>query len=75
MLERTDSSSEIVLVPYEDAYAEGFEEIGCRRPDLSHIHRVIGWEPHHTIDDMIDSVISYSSESIAAVPMDVNETV
>jgi UDP-glucose 4-epimerase len=58
VIERTGSSSEIRLVPYEEAYGKGFEEIGRRHPDLAQIHSVTGWAPTRTIDDMIDDVIA-----------------
>jgi UDP-glucose 4-epimerase len=58
VLERTGSESDIRLVPYEEAYGRGFEEIGRRHPDLGQIHRVTGWTPIRTIDDMIDDVIA-----------------
>lgn len=58
VIERTGSGSEIRLVPYEEAYGKGFEEIGRRHPDLGLIDRVTGWAPVRTIDDMIDDVIA-----------------
>ncbi|MBS1885464.1 MAG: NAD-dependent epimerase/dehydratase family protein, partial [Actinobacteria bacterium] len=74
VIERTGSDSEIVMVPYDEAYADGFEEIGCRHPDLSLIARIAGWSPRVTIDEMIDDVIAYNSATAAAaVPADLNE--
>ncbi|MGC1166010.1 MAG: NAD-dependent epimerase/dehydratase family protein [Solirubrobacterales bacterium] len=58
VLERTASDSDIRLVPYDEAYGKGFEEIGRRHPDLSQIHRITGWSPVRTIDDMVDDVIA-----------------
>ena len=58
VIERTGSTSEIRLVPYEEAYGEGFEEIGRRHPDLDTITSVTGWSPTRTIDDVIDDVIA-----------------
>jgi UDP-glucose 4-epimerase len=59
VIERTGSSSGIVLVPYEEAYGEGFEELGRRRPDTSALRSLTGWQPTHTLDDAIDDVIAY----------------
>ncbi|MBS0548330.1 MAG: NAD-dependent epimerase/dehydratase family protein [Proteobacteria bacterium] len=74
VIERTGSDSEVIMVPYDEAYAEGFEEIGCRHPDLSLIRRVTGWSPRLTIDEMIDDVIAYSvATAPAAVPVDAKE--
>jgi UDP-glucose 4-epimerase len=57
VIERTGSDSRVKLVSYEDAYGEGFEELGRRRPDTTAIRRLTGWEPTRTIDDAIDDVI------------------
>lgn len=43
--EITRSSSEIVFVPYEKAYEQGFEDMPRRVPDTSKIRKLIGWEP------------------------------
>jgi UDP-glucose 4-epimerase len=61
VIERTGSSSAIELIPYEEAYGDGFEEIGRRKPDLALIQRVTGWSPSLVIDDMIDDVVAYRS--------------
>lgn len=39
------SKSEIVLVPYDDVYEEGFEDMRRRAPDISKIRALIGFEP------------------------------
>jgi UDP-glucose 4-epimerase len=49
----TDSTSEIVFVPYEEAYAEGFEDMARRVPDISRIREVAGWTPQYSLDDII----------------------
>jgi UDP-glucose 4-epimerase len=64
VIERVGSSSKVKLVSYDDAYGEGFEEIGRRRPDLRLIDRIAGWSPTLTVDDMIDDVIAYSARDV-----------
>ena len=54
---RTGSSSEIVLVPYDEAYEEGFEDMQRRVPDLAKIGERIGWRPTRSLDDIIEDVI------------------
>ncbi len=56
--EKTGSESEIVLVPYERAYAKGFEDMRRRVPDISKIRRTIGWEPTIPLDETWDEVIA-----------------
>ena len=54
--ELTGSSSEIILVPYDEAYEPGFEDMHRRRPDTNRIHGLLGWEPTRGIDDIITDV-------------------
>ncbi len=65
VIERTGSSSGISLIPYEEAYGKGFEEIGRRFPDLGLIGRITGWSSVRTIDDMIDDVIADQPAKVA----------
>jgi UDP-glucose 4-epimerase len=64
VIERTESRSTVELVPYENAYGEGFEELGRRRPDTRAIRELTGWEPLRTIDDAIDDVIRYEQRRV-----------
>jgi UDP-glucose 4-epimerase len=57
--QRTASRSEIVNVPYEQAYEEGFEDMLRRVPDLSKIRALIGYEPQVQLDEILDRVITY----------------
>lgn len=58
VIERTKSTSTTRFIPYTDAYPVGFEDMQRRVPDISKIKRVIGWEPRHSLDSIIDSVAS-----------------
>jgi UDP-glucose 4-epimerase len=66
VIERAGSSSAIRLVPYEDAYAEGFEELGKRKPDTTAVRELTGWVPTRTVDDAIDDVIAFQRGQQAA---------
>jgi UDP-glucose 4-epimerase len=55
----TGSRSEIVSVPYEAAYGEGFEDMPRRVPDISKIGGLIGYRPTRTLDQILESVIAY----------------
>ena len=59
MIERAESKSRIILVPYDKAYGDGFEELGSRRPDTSALRQLTGWEPRRTLEDAIDDVIEF----------------
>jgi len=56
IIELTASSSELVFVPYDEAYETGFEDMQRRRPDTSRVHKLIGWEPTKDLDSIILSV-------------------
>jgi UDP-glucose 4-epimerase len=58
VIERTGSRSRIVLVPYEQAYGEGFEELGRRMPDTTALRNLTGWQPRYTVDDAVDDLIA-----------------
>lgn len=53
----TGSRSEIVFVPYERAYAPGFEDMRRRVPDIRRVRELIGWQPRRTLQESLLSVI------------------
>jgi UDP-glucose 4-epimerase len=57
--ELTRSDSEIVFVPYDEAYEEGFEDMPRRVPDTSKINQLVGFKPEMTLDGILRSVINY----------------
>jgi UDP-glucose 4-epimerase len=62
VIEHTESDSEIEFVAYEDAYEDGFEELGRRKPDTTAIRTLTGWEPGLTVDDAIRDVVTYERQ-------------
>jgi UDP-glucose 4-epimerase len=65
VVERADSRSKIRYVRYEDAYDEGFEELGRRKPDTSAIQSLTGWRAERTLDEAIDEVIAFQRAELA----------
>ena len=53
----TGSTSEIVLVPYEQAYGPGFEDIRTRIPDLTKIGSLIAFRPEIPLDAILRDMI------------------
>ena len=51
--ELTHSDSEIVFVPYDEAYEEGFEDMPRRVPDTSKINQQVGFEPQMDLDGIL----------------------
>jgi UDP-glucose 4-epimerase len=58
VIRNTGSSSAIEKVPYDIAYAAGFEDMRRRKPDTSKIAALTGWTPKHSLDDIIADVAS-----------------
>lgn len=55
----TGSRSSITFVPYEQAYAEGFEDMSRRVPSIEKAHRLIGYRPTLGLDGILKSVNEY----------------
>lgn len=52
----TNSASEIVFVPYEEAYGHGFEDMERRVPNIDLINRLVGWKPQRDLSTMIQDI-------------------
>ena len=61
------SASPIVHVPYQEAYAEGFEDMERRVPDISKLERMLGFRPTTPLDRIITDVVE-DQRSHVAVP-------
>lgn len=59
--EKTKSDSQIVFVPYDEAYEHGFEDMAIRIPDLSKVKTMIGYQPSIDLEGILDRVIEYFS--------------
>jgi UDP-glucose 4-epimerase len=53
------NNNRVQFVPYEIAYAEGFEDMRQRKPNISKIHNLTGWEPKASLEDILRDVIEY----------------
>jgi UDP-glucose 4-epimerase len=60
----TNSASEIVLIPYDQAYEAGFEDMPRRVPDLTKIHALIGYTPTVGLDEILQRVIAQTRETL-----------
>ncbi len=63
--ELTESDSEIVYIPYEQAYAKGFEDMRRRLPDISKIKRVTGYQPSLDLTAILERIIKYHRDNLA----------
>jgi UDP-glucose 4-epimerase len=65
--EITESSSEIHLIPYDEAYEEGFEDMPRRYPDITKIEAAIAWAPTRSLDDILEDVVSFHQAEASVV--------
>ncbi|MFZ4814701.1 MAG: NAD-dependent epimerase/dehydratase family protein [Phototrophicaceae bacterium] len=59
-----DSASSIEMIPYEQAYEDGFEDFRRRVPAIDKIKGLVGWEPTTTLDQTIEQVLAYYREEL-----------
>ena len=56
IIDETRSASEIVYIPYEQAYGEGFEDMERRVPNIDLIKQLVGWSPQRDLSSMISDI-------------------
>ena len=49
------------LVPYEEAFDGGFEELGRRLPDTTALRELTGWTPSRTVVDAINDMVTFQT--------------
>jgi len=59
VIDQTNSMSDIVYVPYEEAYGDGFEDMERRVPNLELIKSLVGWEPKRDLSNMISDIAEF----------------
>jgi len=53
-----ESQSPIVRVPYDEAYAVGFEDMARRVPDLTRLEQTIAFRPRTPLEQIISDVVA-----------------
>ncbi len=66
VVEQTGSSSGLSLIPYDEAYEDGFEDMHRRIPDIEKVARIIGWQPTRTLDDIVADMVQSAKMTAAA---------
>ncbi len=61
--ELTNSNSEIVHIPYDEAYEEGFEDMPRRVPDITKVGALVGFKPTTSLDGILKEVIAFHSSA------------
>ena len=62
----TGSASEVVTIPYEEAYGEGFEDMQRRIPDIGKVQAALGWGPTRDLDAILADVVDYERTKAVA---------
>ena len=55
----TKSRSELKLIPYEQAYVKGFEDMRRRMPSTEKVYQLMSWRPTKTLDEILSLTIEY----------------
>ncbi len=56
IVERVGSKSKIELVPYQQVFGDGFEDMLRRVPKITKVNQLIGWKPQRNLSNIIDDV-------------------
>ena len=56
IIDQTESKSEIVYIPYEKAYGDGFEDMERRVPNINLINQLVGWKPKRDLTTIIRDI-------------------
>jgi UDP-glucose 4-epimerase len=64
--ELAGSHSEIVTIPYAEAYGGGFEDMYRRLPDTAKIEQAIGWRPTRDLDQILSDVLASTRLAVGA---------
>ncbi|MGV9779146.1 NAD-dependent epimerase/dehydratase family protein [Streptosporangium sp. NPDC003464] len=64
--ELAGSTSGVDLIPYAEAYEEGFEDMARRVPDTRKLRELTGWVPRRSLDDVLTETIAEARADLAA---------
>ena len=56
VISETNSKSEIIYIPYTEAYGDGFEDMERRVPNIELIRHLVGWEPMRDLTRIISDI-------------------
>jgi UDP-glucose 4-epimerase len=60
----TGSDSRVELIPYEQAYEAGFEDMQRRVPDTTKLHNLIGWAPTRSLEDILTETMAEARREV-----------
>jgi len=69
----TGSSSQILFIPYSEAYGEGFEDMRRRVPSLEKAKKLIDYKPTRSLENIINDVATEFRKEVADTKFDVQQ--
>jgi nucleoside-diphosphate-sugar epimerase len=70
IIARCASVSPVTLIPYDQAYPSGFEDMERRVPDTTKLRSLVEWSPRYSLDDILrETVAEASAEMMAENPL------
>jgi UDP-glucose 4-epimerase len=64
VLSATGSSSGVRLVPYDEAYTSGYEDVRRRVPDLRALERLVGWRPSGDLGAALERAVHHARRAL-----------
>jgi len=64
VIQLSGSRSELQYVPYDEAYAPGFEDMARRVPSLEKIQALLGYQPHYSLEQTLRRVIEFERQRL-----------
>jgi UDP-glucose 4-epimerase len=68
IIARSGSTSAIELIPYDQAYESGFEDMERRVPDTAKLRAYTGWTVRRSLDEILEETIAEAAEEMAEIP-------
>ena len=62
IIAETQSKSEVIHVPYSEAYGKGFEDMERRVPNIELINQLVGWKPKRNLSTIISDISTAMKE-------------
>lgn len=66
---RTGSTAGIQHIPYNEAYAPGFEDMRRRVPDTTKLFGITRWQPQHSLDEILADVVEWEQMHGVGLPL------
>jgi UDP-glucose 4-epimerase len=68
IIARCEGRSQVELLPYDQAYGPGFEDMRRRVPDTTKLRDLTGWVPRHSLDDVLTDAIAQARHDLDLHP-------